>query len=238
MSVLLVDRWMDFEGIAIHTLDAGTQQAYAYVSARVSITADGAPGAYHPDNLGLAHVRRSGWPDGDWRDALVGDPLRPTWPLRQSRGRHAGYFVSMTALRDLQRPPTDPSAYVDAARIPYLALPAAFLERQGTGELGDFVVAYHPRTRRCSYGVIGDIGPERPLGVVSLRMASELSGQSVELASGKGAPFGPTLYLVFPGSRLAPSWPVAPAAIRARCATLLRPLGGGSRLTQIAEALA
>ncbi|KWS07147.1 hypothetical protein AZ78_4707 [Lysobacter capsici AZ78] len=238
MSILVVDRWMDFKGTSIHTLDAGTQQAYAYLSPHISITADGAPDAYHPQNLGLANIRLSGWPDGDWRSALVADPKRPGRPLEQSRGRNAGYYISMTALSDPERPRTDPLAYVDAARIPYLTLPATFLEINGTGALGDFVVAYHPRTRRCSYGVVGDVGQDRPLGEVSIRMASDLSGQTVNLASGKGAPSGSTLYLVFPKSRLSPAWPMAPAAIRARCMALLKPLGGSARLEQIAEALA
>lgn len=238
MSILVVDRWMDFKGTAIHTLDAGELQAYAYTSPHISITADGAPDAYHPQNLGLANIRLSGWPDGDWRNALVADPKRPGRPLEQSRGRNAGYYISMTALSDSERPRTDPLAYVDAARIPYLTLPATLLAMDGTGELGDFVVAYHPRTRRCSYGVVGDISRDRPLGEVSIRMASDLSGQTVNMASGKGAPTGTTLYVVFPRSRLSPAWPMAPAAIRARCAALLKPLGGSARLAQIADALA
>lgn len=238
MSILVVDRWMDFKGTPIHTLDAGTQQAYAYLSSQVSITADGAPDAYHPDNFGLANVHQSGWPDGDWRDALVSDPQRPARPLQQGAGRYAGYFVSMTALHDPERERGDPAAYVDAGRIPYLALPSTFLQIDGTGSLGDFVVAYHPRTRRCSYGVIGDVGPDQPLGEVSIRMASDLSGQMIELATGKGSPLGTSLYLVFPRSRAAPAWPITPAAIRARCTMLLKPLGGSARLAQIAEALA
>ncbi|MGO1068687.1 hypothetical protein [Lysobacter sp. CA199] len=237
MSILVVDRWIEYRGTVVHAIDTGVRQAYAYLSPGIAITAAGAPDAYHPENIGSGHIRRTEWPDGEWRCALVADPKHPRRPLQQPAGRHAGYFVSITALSDVSRARTDPGAYVDAGRIPYLVLPASFRAMEGTGDLGDFVVAYQPATRRCSYGLIGDIGPDRSLGEVSTRMASDLSGQRAEARSGRGLPPGPTLCLVFPRSRLAPVWPIPPAAIRGRCEYLLKGLGGPIRLVQLAEAL-
>ncbi|MGH8080718.1 MAG: hypothetical protein ACREP7_09090 [Lysobacter sp.] len=237
MTILVVDRWMEYRGTVIHRVDTGGRQAYAYLSPRVAITADGAPDAYHPENIGSGHLRHTQWPDGDWQHALVADPRHPRRPLQQTAGRHAGYFVSITALNDPSRSRTDPGAYVDAGRIPYLVLPEPFHALDGSGDLGDFVIAYHPGTRRSSYGVIGDIGGDRALGEISTRMASDLSGLRAEPRSGRGVPPGPTLCLVFPQSRLTPAWPMPPAAIRARCEQLLKNLGGQERLAQLAEAL-
>ncbi|MGO4262388.1 hypothetical protein [Lysobacter sp. TAB13] len=238
MSILVVDRWMEYRGTVVHSIDTGARQAYAYLSPNITVTAVGAPDAYHPDNLGTGHIRKTHWPDGDWRHALVADPDHPRRPLQQTGGRNAGYFVSITALNDPSRSRTDPTAYVDAGRIPYLVLPAPFHAIDGSGDLGDFVVAYHPVTRRFSYGLIGDIGADRPLGEISMRMASDLSGQRAEAKSGQGVPFGSMLCLVFPKSRMTPAWPMPPAAIRARCEHLLKRLGGQTRLPQLAEALA
>lgn len=237
MSILVIERWMEYRGTVVHTIDSGVKQAYAYLSPNIAITADGAPDAYHPDNIGSGHIRKTHWPDGDWSEALVADPKHPRRPLLQSSGRHIGYFISMTALNDTTRAVTDPGAYVDAGRIPYLTLPAPFHALDGSGDLGDFVVAYQPNTRRCSYGLIGDIGADRSLCEVSSRMASDLSGQRAEARTGYGVPTGPTLCMVFPKSRITPPWPMSPTGIRMRCEYLLKFFGGSERLPQIADAL-
>ncbi|MEH6418709.1 hypothetical protein [Pseudomonas sp. CGJS7] len=236
MSILVVERWMEYNGTVVHSIDMGKRRAYVFLIPSVAVVADGAADAYNPENTGSGNVRRTRWPDGDWSRRLVADPKRPLRPLQQAVGRHAGCFVSITALSDFDRSRTDPAAYVDAGRIPYLVLPESLRTRPGTGDLGDFVVAYQPANHRSSHGLIGDIGPERTLGEVSMRMASDLSGQRAD-ARGRGAPTGPCLFVVFPESRLTPSWPMAPAAIRTRCEHLLRAMGGAVRLPQLVDAL-
>ncbi len=57
------------------------KDAYICVTSRVSIDADGAPNAYHPDNPGLNHYGNASWPDQSWwPDVLVPDPAKPAKP--------------------------------------------------------------------------------------------------------------------------------------------------------------
>lgn len=236
MGVLVIEHWMDFAGVAVHCIDAGAQQrAYAFVNPRPRVTVQGAPDAYHPGDTGRGRLRDSGWPDGRWRERLVADPYLPQRPLRQVSGRCSGYFVSTTALHDPRFPRTSPGAYLDASRVPYLALPEAWLRHGGAGAPGDFAVVRDHANGRLAFGLIGDCGEE--MGEVSERMAGDLSGQRADARSGRGVPTGPLLYLVFPGSRRESAWPLQFAAIRGRCEQLLRGIGGAARLGRLAESL-
>lgn len=238
MGVVLIERWTQFAGAVLHRIDADGNRAYAFRCARPPVTAQGAPDAYHPDDTGSGSLRDSGWPDGAWRERLVPDPHRPQQPLRQSEGACAGCFVSTTALADPRFPRSNPQAYLDAGRVPYLAMPAAWLAQPGAGGVGDFVVVHECATARSSFGLIGDAGGGRALGEMSERMASDLSGMRAHARSGRGAPQGPLLCVVFPGSRREPAWPLRNSTLRARCEQLLRPLGGTSRLAKMADSLA
>ncbi|QWP76363.1 hypothetical protein J5226_22715 [Lysobacter sp. K5869] len=237
MAVLMIEHWMDFAGVAVHRIDAGAQRAYAFVNPRPRVTAQGAPDAYHPDDTGRAHLRDSGWPGPEWRERLVADPHWPQRPLRQSQGRCAGYFVSTTALSDPRFPRASAHAYLDAGRVPYLAMPDAWLRHDGAGAPGDFAVVRERASGRLSLGLIGDGGRGRAMGEVSERMAGDLTGHRADARSGRGVPTGPLLYLVFPGSRREPAWPLQTAEIRARCEQLLRRIGGMAQLGRLAESL-
>ncbi|ALN56737.1 hypothetical protein GLE_1380 [Lysobacter enzymogenes] len=238
MGVVLIEHWTEFAGAALHRVDAGGHRAYAFLCAGPPITAQGAPDAYHPDDTGSGSLHDSGWPSGAWRERLVPDPHQPQRPLRQSEGAQAGYFVSTTALADARFPRSNPQAYVDAGRVPYLAMPATWLAQAGAGGVGDFVVVHDRATARSSFGLIGDAGRGRALGEMSERMASDLSGVRAHARSGRGAPQGTLLCVVFPGSRREPAWPLRNSALRSRCEQLLRPLGGVARLAQLADSLA
>lgn len=48
MGVVLIERWTEFAGAALHRVDAGGHRAYAFLCAQPPITAQGAPDAYHP----------------------------------------------------------------------------------------------------------------------------------------------------------------------------------------------
>lgn len=235
MGVLVIEHWMNFAGLAVHRIDTGSLRAYAFLQRQPRITAQGAPDAYHPDDSGSGSLREAGWPGGAWRERLVADPHQPQRPLRQDDG--GGHFVSTTALRDPRFPRSSPSAYLDAGRVPYLALPEAWLAQDGAGAPGDFVAVHDRGSGRRSFGVIGDTGRDRAMAALSERMAGDLSGHRAEARTGRGVPPGPLLCLVFPGSRLEPAWPLQSATIRARCEQLLRPLGGAGRLAQLAESL-
>ena len=50
--------------------------AYAYETNHTAVDADGAPNAYHPDDIGLDALANAGYPHTNWwKDVLVPDPL-------------------------------------------------------------------------------------------------------------------------------------------------------------------
>ena len=162
--------------------------------AGMTIDADGAPNAYGPKNRGLdytANARNaSGWV------ALVTDTKGH--PVIQKRGPYRGYYISTTSLEHKGiLDPRDPRKYLDARRIPYIALPADFARRFGIS-LGDLAVVVNNQNGRSAYAVYGDVGPKGRIGEGSIALANKL-----KIASNPrydSVPDGVT-YLVFPGSR-------------------------------------
>ncbi len=166
--------------------------AFFYESG-MTIDADGAPNAYHPDNSGLDDLANAGTP-GRWeglaKDA-EGEPI-----VQGPNDPFPGYYVSATALADRSKPFNDPTRYVDASKIPFVVLPGG-MARQLGARPGDFAVAFNQRNGKSSYAIFGDIGPYDRIGEGSVALAENLGIRSD--ARNGGARRG-ILYLVFPGS--------------------------------------
>ncbi len=159
----------------------------------MSIDADGAPNAYHPDNLGLDDLANAGAP-GSWSGLAVdknGDPL-----IQGSTDPFPGYYVSVTDLSDHSRAATDPTRYVDASQIPYIVLPEG-AETQMGAHLGDFTMVFNLENGESSPAIFADTGPSDRIGEGSVALADDL-GLWADARSG-GTTRG-ILYLVFPGS--------------------------------------
>src|SRR5262245_30962205 len=116
--------FLSYEGTLLRKLP-GTD-AYFYVTDHMAIDADGAPNAYHPDDKGIDALANAGFPHGGWKSILALDLRDSTKPFVQTDGPFAGFFVSKTALQDLDRAETDPRRYVDSTRVPYIVFPGAF----------------------------------------------------------------------------------------------------------------
>jgi hypothetical protein len=182
-------------------------------AAGMTIDADGAPNAYGPRNRGLdytANARNSrGWV------ALVTDARGR--PVVQRAGPYRGYYISTTSLehQSIQNP-RDPRKYLDARRIPYIALPADFARRFGIS-LGDLAVVVNNQNGLSAYAIYGDVGPRGRIGEGSMALADKLKIPSDPRRD--SVPGGVT-YVVFPGS----------AASLGKSITLSRINGSGSRL--------
>lgn len=166
--------------------------AFFYESG-MSIDADGAPNAYHPDNTGLDDLANAGTP-GRWEGLAKdadGDPI-----IQGPNDPYPGYYVSATALADRSKPFNDPTRYVDASKIPFIVLPGGMARQLGTRP-GDFAVAFNQRNGKSSYAIFGDLGPYDRIGEGSMALAENLGIRSD--ARNGGARRG-ILYLVFPGS--------------------------------------
>jgi hypothetical protein len=166
--------------------------AFFYQSG-MTIDADGAPNAYHPDNSGLDDLANAGSP-GRWEGLAKdadGEPF-----VQGPNDPFPGYYVSATALSDRSKPVSDPTRYVDASRIPFVVLPGGMARQLGSRP-GDFAVAFNLRNGKSSYAIFGDVGPYDRIGEGSVALAENLGIRSD--ARNGGTRRG-IVYLVFPGS--------------------------------------
>ena len=166
--------------------------AFFYESG-MTIDADGAPNAYHPDNTGLDDLANAGTP-GRWEGLAKdadGEPI-----IQGPDDPFPGYYISATALADRSKPYNDPTRYVDASKIPFVVLPGG-MARQLGARPGDFAAVFNQRNAKSSYAIFGDVGPYDRIGEGSMALAENLGIRSD--ARNGGARRG-ILYLVFPGS--------------------------------------
>jgi hypothetical protein len=178
--------------------------AYAYETSHAAVDADGAPNAYHPDDIGLDFVANAGYPHTNWwKDVLVPDPGNPTKAFVQPSGPFAGFFVSMTSLRSPNGDVRDPSSYVDATKFPYVVLPTGFTHLPNVARPGDVGFATHIASGMTTTFIIGDSGGggDAKLGEGSIALFVGLGGQNPNPKNGSGVPSGKIQYIVFPGSR-------------------------------------
>lgn len=193
-------------------------------TAGMTIDADGAPNAYAPHNRGLDYTANARG-TGRWVALVTNQNGRP---VIQKSGRYRGYYVSTTSLQqesvtDLR----DPKRYVDATRIPYIALPQDFA-RKFDITLGDLAVVVNQANGRSAYAIFADVGPKGRVGEGSIALAKAL-----------GIPADPrhdsvadgVTYLIFPGSRLQDGKHTTARSIKASATRLYRRWGGRQRLS-------
>lgn len=219
--------------------------AYLFHSTSVKVDADGAPNAYHPDDIplhctkgvgfrGLDCPANAGYPKSTWwSSALLPDPSNPKRAYVQpASSQYAGFFVSQTSLFDKTKAKTDHARYVDSRNVPYLVFPGKFNAMPGTGVMGDFGYAINVDMGKASPFVVAEVGPPNAeLGEMSIALATALGGTNPNPRTGAGAPKGKTVYVVFPRSRAQPAWPLSNEQIAARVETLLLEVGGQAAVT-------
>jgi len=166
--------------------------AFFYESG-MTIDADGAPNAYHPDNTGLDDLRNAGAP-GSW-EGLAKDAEGEPY-IQGPNDPFPGYYVSETALADRSKPVNDPTRYVDASKIPFVVLPGG-MARQLGARPGDFAAVFNQRNGMTSYAIFGDVGPYDRIGEGSVALAENLGIRS---DARNGGARGGIVFLVFPGS--------------------------------------
>jgi hypothetical protein len=146
--------------------------------AGMTIDADGALRAYHPDDApGLDLLAHAGGP-GNWWGVVTHDGTPGGTPIVQGESAPApGFYVSQTSLADTAKPIDDPARYVDAAAIPYVALHETFVRDLGC-KLGDFAWVTQLGTDgsvRTSAAIFADVvAPHLPVGEGSVALADRL----------------------------------------------------------------
>lgn len=218
--------WKQYQDIPL--LSDVTRAAYIFKTAHKAADADGAPNAYHPNDIGLDYLANAGYPKSSWwKDVLVTDPLHPEIAYRQQDGAYKGYYISKTSLQDSGKQVTDTKRYVDASKVPYLVFPGSFYELKGSGMLGDIGYAINLSNGASSPFVVADIGPrDARLGEMSIQLAHSLGGINVNPRNGAGLPDGDILYIVFPYSAKRQPWPMSAVELDQASRLLMKSIGG------------
>jgi hypothetical protein len=198
-------------------------QAFFFLSG-MTIDADGAPNAYHPDNIGLDDLINAGTPE-HWDGIMTNGEGQPI--VQGPNDPYPGYYVSCTSLSDRTKSAADPTRYVDATKIPYVVLPG-WVANQGGVRLGDFAYVVNLANGKSSYAIFADVGT---LGEGSVALANNLGIWSDAREGGRR---GGILYLVFPGSGNRQPRPVE--EIQSETEKLLQAWGGMARLTSCSTA--
>jgi hypothetical protein len=170
----------------------------------MAIDADGAPNAYHPEDIGIDYNENAGYPP---------EPGEKTWgivvdengvPYKQKEGDpFPGYFISPTSLFDKNKDESDPRRYVDSTKVSYIALPKAFIKWLDV-KIGDFAVVINGKNGKFVYAIFADSGPDFKLGEGSISLAQSLGHDPYQMRQEiKRASLGiakDIVYIVFPGS--------------------------------------
>jgi hypothetical protein len=196
--------------------------AYAYEVEHAAADADGAPNAYHPDDLhkncirdphvGLDCPENAGYPRASWwKQVLVPDPAQPSNAFVQPSGPFKGFFVAMTSLRKPNGNKFDPSTYVDATQFPYVVIPSGFGALPHVAKQGDVGVATHLDSGRSTTFIVADEGggSDAKLGEASIALYAALGFPHANPRTGSGLPSGKIQYIIFPASHRkgAALWP-------------------------------
>ncbi|TMV52154.1 hypothetical protein FE783_04210 [Paenibacillus mesophilus] len=160
----------------------------------MDIDADGSPRAYNPQNTGLDDLRFAGRP-GHWVAIVTHNDKPSGKPVIQKRTDPApGFYVSRTSLSDFNKRFTDPNAYVNAEKIPYIVLPK---NKNFGAVLGDMAVVYNTRNGRVAFAVYADVN--NGFGEGSIALARALGINPNPRTGGTGNREN-VIYLVFPKS--------------------------------------
>ena len=192
-----------------------------FFEAGMTVSADGAPAAYHPfeDDTALDYLENAGAP-GEYFALVTDEDGKPY--VQGPDDPRPGYYVSMTALQDETRAETDPRRYVDASAIPYVALP---YNQLGEAELGDFAVVVDRSNGLLCYAIFADLGPPRYLAIGSIALAKALE---IPHSAKHGGAYDGVVYVVFPKSGNGNPRPVE--EINAEGARLFEAWGGMQQL--------
>ena len=161
-----------------------------FFTAGMTIDADGAPNAYHPDDTGIDELANAGRP-GQWDGIITDRHGNPV--VQREADPFPGYYISCTSLADTTKDFNDPNRYVDATKIPYVALPQEIAE-SGGAQLGDFAFVVNRSNGKSSFAIYADFGA---LGEGSVALAERLG---IAPNARHGGESHGVLYVFFPGS--------------------------------------
>jgi glycosyl hydrolase group 75 (putative chitosanase) len=192
--------------IPIYQLNGSPTNAVLFES-QMTVNADGAPDAYHPEDIGTSYIcsgldvcekGRCRWENScmaafrqarDERFRNEGD--RDTARLRiygfvtdngtpriqGNKDPKPGYYISTTALKQPGVSAKTVNAQLDSNTINFIVIPRAWRNSDLGIGLGDIARVCRKSTEQCAYAVIADIGPNNALGEGSIALHRALNNE-------------------------------------------------------------
>lgn len=159
-----------YSGYQLYQVSAGETRAIVF-EAGLTVTAHGAPKAYHAkSDMGLDDLKQAG-KKGNWRHIATDNGLPTGKPLLQGPKDPApGYYISTTRLVNPELPVYSPAKYVNASEIAYFVLPPS-VRAKAHMALGDIGAVFYQKTNRLVYAILADNGDEGHLGKGSIALA-------------------------------------------------------------------
>jgi hypothetical protein len=161
---------------------------------------------------------------GNWYGIVTVNGKKDGEPYIQSKTDPApGFYVSPSALSDKKKKRTDPARYVDSSKIPYVSLPPE-TQKDGGARQGDFGTVVNFDTGAIVHVIVADSGPRRKIGEGSKALKDQLG-------FGKKTPnLG---WVIYPGTRQSPPWPVSEQKIKEEGAKNFAKFGGLNKLKSL-----
>jgi hypothetical protein len=177
-----------------------------FFKAKMSIDADGAARAYHPDSKNPESLDNTGNATSESKKFIQGQKMNG----KTGKGPRPGFFVSATRLQ--HGDDFDANAFVDAEFVPYIVLPGSFAADVAPG---DICTVVNMKNLRTTSAIFADTNPR--VGEASIRTALNLhvhdpSFPITKMARAGGDDGANYVYIVYPNSRFtpradAPHWP-------------------------------
>lgn len=139
--------------------------------AGLTVDADGSPRAYGPDGKGLDYLANAGHP-GNWWGIATDAKGQPY--IQGPHDPAPGYYVSTTSLRNAGYPPSDPRAYQDSEKVPFIVIPSPLKLKLVPRVLGCKARITDTKTGAIVNAIVGDLGPSDHLGEASIAAANAL----------------------------------------------------------------
>lgn len=163
-----------------------------YFFGDADIDADGGYRAYHPQNIGLDDLRNAG-SSGSWYGIVTDEHGKPY--IQGPADPYPGYYVSATAYENKDYQKKNPKRYLDAETIPYIVVSPLIRQRAKGVVLGSRAeVTFKGKTANC---IVGDIGPTRKIGELSIAAAKAVGINSDARRGGEDS--YTILYKLWPG---------------------------------------
>jgi hypothetical protein len=165
-------------------------------------------------------------------------------PCTIASGPFAGFFVSQTSfIVDPSKSECSQDRYLDAMAFNAAVLPGGvnWSSQDRRAAIGDLVVVRAPATGRIAYAILGDAGPRKSIGEVTIALAAQLRGQTVPANASyqqiRALALRDGQYLIFPGTDVRRSIPgaVSQSEIDRLGREIFQRWGGEARLAQCAR---